>query len=154
MFIRDYKSCNSKTASHMHMLLNHSAPHGWGNPPSLRTAWGPNRKMDTRWSMKSRLIVWGGSWPARNPFDIASGRSHGTFPYQFCPRDIRILFFYVIMFWFLNHQNPGTLRSSSSGLPELHSRAPASCTQTFRRVEILFYYQQLHQEKKNYLLQV
>lgn len=107
---------------------------------------------------KKRTDILGGADPctATNLFKTASGRSHGPFPSKSCYRHVSSHLSLLSYAGFSTNKSRGTWISMflSDGLPQLLQRLPASCPVTFWWVEIMFYYQQLQQEKTNYSSQV
>lgn len=121
LFIIGYKSHHLQTMNHTCTLLNHSAPHVWGNPASLSTAQKPNREMDIKVRYEKRTNSLGGVSPCtdRNLFKIVSGRSCSPFPYKSSLESCQLPFLYVILccFWcprLWHHQNPAALQVSNT----------------------------------------
>lgn len=160
--------------NHTCALLNHSAPHVWGNPASLSTAQKPNREMDIRVRYEKRTNSLGGVSPCtdRNLFKIVSGRSCSPFPYKSSVESCQLPFLYVILcsFWcprLWHHQNPAALQVSNTSSFSKR-RSQLSCLPLVSRpggwkflllfllvvVVVFLYYYQLQQSKMNYLSQV
>lgn len=109
-----------------------------GEPPKPKYSTETQQKNGHQMAYEKRTDSPAGVGPctARNLFEIASGRSRVPFTYKSFLERCQLPSFYVLMCWFWHHQNPGALqvsstRSSSDGLPQLRTRAPASCTETF-----------------------